>query len=149
MNTAATGDSSDYAARREMMDDFSRALAPFLREQLPASCRPEIGVTDPPAPLAVVCHLGVEDLDQALGVQLVALMEAARKVAFQAFPTLPLVFERLSPPLNRHGFVAHLGDHAPQPVYPRFVYAKARLHMRRGLRPATGEVLAAMKGGRP
>lgn len=124
--------STDYDAQRAMLEDLATAMRPFLRDQLPSSCRPVVAVTEPPNPLAMVVHLGVEELPVVLEARLMQVMDAVKKVQERAFPTLPLVLEVLKPPLNKYGFVAHLGENAPPPVYPRFVTAKAVARLRRG-----------------
>lgn len=147
MEAAPLGTSSAYAARHEMMEDLAGALGPFLRDQLPRGVPVSASVSSPPVPLAIVCHIGVERPDAMMDAHVMAIMDAARKVASRVFPTLPLVFEVLRPPANRYGFVAHLGSDAPQPVYPRFVSAKARIHLAHGAHASAGELLAALKGG--
>ena len=127
------GVSSPYAAQREMLTDVADGMRPFLRQELPASCRPEVSITSPPAELAMVVHLGVEELPLPLEARLIEIMETTQRAAAKWFPTIPLTLEVLRPPLNRYGFVAHLGQDAPEPVYPRIVAAKAHVRMNRSL----------------
>jgi|GEM_PF-4700364 len=142
--------SSDYAAQREMVGDLLTALLPIVRDTF-APIRILASVEEPP----IVSQLGVmfmlnRDLGDTLSIEMQAkltdVMDGAAKAAASAFPTIPLSFEYLRPPLAaRHGFVAYVKDTAPKPVYPRLIRAKAVLRPTNWLRQRLG--LAQLKEG--
>lgn len=124
------GVSSDYAAKAEMLADFAAMARHFLAEEVGG--RWVVRLEEPPlAPaLGVLCQLDRPDLPVEVRADVERFMVASQKTLAKFYPSMPVEFAVLLPPLHaRHGFVVYAADCTEPPVYPRIVSA-GRIHVR-------------------
>lgn len=135
--TGKRPDSDNTAAQRAVLEDIERSLRAGLT-QIFTPMRIHSLITEPPdgvGGMGIVFHLGDSPnkaMPPNMRAQLEAFLTAARSVAAEVVPSVPLAWE-LTPGTN--GFVCRIIDPSTAAAYPRFVRAQAVLrpsdHVRR------------------